>query len=477
MRLLRVMAAIAAALAVGAPALPASPLLPRQQVTPGQCLEAALADLDRIEWAVRNAELVISGTTMDRLLGGGYSYSAEQIAEAERTQRDGPARIAAARAEVARWRATGARPSPDPSDYVPAQLNALLQRCLATQATPASTAPVQTPVATAGPPSSQAGPERWVYVAANGGGFGWREPPAGSIPSTVEVISRTSAPIMIAGREARWSYYTVRLNCPAQTTTVTSHVITTETGERIADVPEGPKPISSDTPPQAAEMVICNRAELPDSRVAGSREATIAALRGAGSSSDAPAPGATDRAGSAAGSRAASEVSPPLRSAAANESLGLPAETTNAFRAAAAVLVPPITVWETDYMRPEETLYALAPDAPNAAFYRSVSRPAGYGRHEMWVVAVLRAVSTDPAGAYDLGASLYSIDCEARTTQVLRGRVYRDMAPARDTPIEPVQPLQPGTVAHQMIIQVCDNAPAPAVAGTLAEVRRRVPLD
>lgn len=279
--------------------------------------------------------------------------------------------------------------------------------------------------------------ERWVYFAANGGGFGWREPPAGSIPSTIEVISRTSAPIQIAGREARWSYYTVRLNCAAQTTTVTSHVITTEVGEHIANVPEGPKPISSDTPPQAAGMVICNRAALPGSQISTSRESMLAALRG----------------------RIASA---PL--------------STSPVASLSTAPSAPRTVWEEQYMSPLEPLYLLAPDAPNAAFYRSLSRPAEGGRHEMWVVAVLRGVANGPAGAYDLGASLYSIDCTARTTQVLRGRVYRDMAAMRDTPIEPVVPLQPGTVSHQMIIQVCDGVPLPPFAGSLSQVRRAVPL-
>lgn len=279
--------------------------------------------------------------------------------------------------------------------------------------------------------------EQWIYFAANGGGFGWRQPPSGTIPSVVEVISRTSAPITIAGRQARWSYYTVTLNCTAQSVAVTRHAITTEAGERIADAPlEGPKPINSDTPPQAAGMAICNGAALPGSQTARSREAMLTALRGGPSAESAPV-------------------------AAVAPSLGAETQTSS---------------WATPYMDALEPLYALAPDAPNAAFYRSLSRPAGPGRHEMWVVAVLRGVSNDGGPAYDMGASLYAIDCNARTTQVLRGQVYRDMVPVRDTPTEPVLALQPGTVTHQMIIQACDRPPLPAFVGAMSQVRRAVPL-
>lgn len=288
-----------------------------------------------------------------------------------------------------------------------------------------------------GPPHSEVAQERWIYFAANGGGFGWRQPSSGTPASVVEVISRTSAPVTIAGRQARWSHYTVTLDCAAQRVAVARHAITTEAGEWIIDAPlDGPKPINSDTPPQAAGMVICNGAALPGSQTANSREAMLTALRGGPSSDSAPA-------------------------AAVAPSVG--AETQ-------------ASAWATPHINALEPLYALAPDAPNAAFYRSLSRPAGPGRHEMWVVAVLRGVSNDAGPAYDMGASLYAIDCNARTTQVLRGQVYRDMVPVRDTPAEPVVPLQPGTVTHQMIIQACDNPPLPAFVGAMAQVRRAVPL-
>ena len=457
--------------------------------------------VDDREWAFRNAELTIGRVNMDRRLGAGTTVPPAEVAEAQRLVAEGPALIAAARAEVARWRSHASGSDFVADDYSEAQLADLGAACRAAAATPATPQPLRTLA-----PEEPLGDEVTRSFAMRpevGIDF------YGNDIRMVEVgprdVAACSARCDADGRCRAFSLYT-----PApgdKGFCWLKHTV----GERrpVAEVTSGLRTSPSAPAAQPAQPAQRAQTAANGTRCRAAAEAMAEGYHMSVTMADTmlamgPANGASAQ--DLAGLRAtraeqqakldlaeaviARYASAPAADAATRQALDRTpvgqieaelARDCNGSTAAAAVaptaaLVAPPTVWEAPYMDALEPLYALHTAPPGTAFYSSLPRSAGNGRHEMWIVAVLRGVANDPGGAYDMGASLYSIDCNLRTFQVLRGRVYLNMAPARDTPIEPPVRPEANSVGGRFVGFACDTQPLPAFGGSLAQVRRAVPM-
>lgn len=137
---------------------------------------------------------------------------------------------------------------------------------------------------------------------------------------------------------------------------------------------------------------------------------------------------------------------------------------------------PQATAWPSADMDALEPLYELAPRASGAAFYRSLERRTTDGRIEMWVVTLLRQTVRDDKGSFDSATTLYSIDCKQRTIQALRGQRFLNYAPALTKGSEAVSRPGQGSVGEMIVIHACDNPPLPPFGGSMAQIRRNVPL-
>lgn len=137
---------------------------------------------------------------------------------------------------------------------------------------------------------------------------------------------------------------------------------------------------------------------------------------------------------------------------------------------------PQATAWPSPEMDALEPLYALAPKASGAAFYRSLERRTSDGRIEMWVVTLLRQTVRDDKGSFDSATTLYSIDCQQRTIQALRGQRFLNYVPALNKASEALSRPGQGSVGEMIVIHACDNPPLPPFGGSMAQLRRTVAL-